>query len=510
MEKGEVCTTFVETTSQDLFLNGEERYEIWIVKTSERPELLDHYCESSSSNSIRLCYDDNDHNEDIMKRQEDIVVEEKKEDNDDIETSKSSQIDKNNNNNDNHDLNVFSNNDEIQVSKLVDISLCTDNNNIDDSINQQQIILPISDGCDIPGWRQYNLVTNLKNGNNADDIQTIFHIGQGSTLLRLESQLPLLTTIHRSNRWKELQQRFLHPNHYNTKQNIKRISYRIDPTINGITDSSNKPATLPKHSWFERDNIPVLIEGCCTDWDSMTTCTFNKLVERFGHMPWRFSDTHSETMSLNTYQKYMNSYDSGYCDDAPLAIYDSQFGNDNDERSIILKEYTIPSCFRDCDLYEYLPSEDVRPPYRWILIGPERSGTGLHIDPVGTHAWVTLVEGCKKWILFPYGTNLKSIHMQGNLQIPSAIWFYKYYDTIIKQHPNAIEVIQYPGETVYVPAGWPHLVLNLKLSVAITQNYATEYPSMERLYHSIIHNDQEMELSKCFQDALKIHRPDLV
>jgi len=50
---------------------------------------------------------------------------------------------------------------------------------------------------------------------------------------------------------------------------------------------------------------------------------------------------------------------------------------------------------------------------------------------------------------------------------------------------GVVELVQYPGETVYVPAGWPHLVLNLELSVAITHNYATRYPSTERLHEAI-------------------------
>ena len=77
----------------------------------------------------------------------------------------------------------------------------------------------------------------------------------------------------------------------------------------------------------------------------------------------------------------------------------------------------------------------------------------------------------------------------------------------MKEVPGAVEILQLPGETVYVPCGWPHLVLNLEFSTAITHNYATEYPSIARMKEHVF--EEEPEMAETWQQLLRQSREDL-
>jgi histone arginine demethylase JMJD6 len=424
-----------------VFLSPDERYAVWIVKKAERPELLERTSDYDSP--IAICL--------TISQEEDKYID-------------------------------TANQTEIEVNETIECK-GDDDDDDDDDDSEQDNSLPLTDGCDLPHWRKHRFASLPEDST----ICASLNIGYGCTLLRRERQfaLPSFKTLYH---WNQLCQQLL--------ESPKRTA----PVIQMDQGDQNTITSQDSSFWFEQDNVPVVIIGCTQDWPAMETCTLNSLVQTFGDLEWRFSDTHGETMTLNTYYKYIHL--EGMMDDAPLAIYDSQLSDD--ERACLLDDYTVPNCF-SADLFDLLP-DDHRPPYRWILIGPARSGTGLHIDPAGTHAWVTLVEGCKRWVLFPYKTDPKSIYMQ-NPAIPSAIWFRDYYDKVMSEHLDAVEVLQRPGETVYVPAGWPHLVLNLETSVAITQNYASPEPSMERLWQAL--SDAEPEMAQVFYTRLEEHRPDL-
>ena len=186
-------------------------------------------------------------------------------------------------------------------------------------------------------------------------------------------------------------------------------------------------------------------------------------------------------MKFKHFAKYMK-YQT---DDSPLYIFDSSF-EDREDTKALKHEYRVPKYFPH-DLFE-LVGERKRPPYRWFLVGPKRSGTEVHIDPLGTSAWNTLLSGRKRWVLFPPTTpkwvvkGKKYIHAGEDDEAVN--YFADIMPRIQRFHGHEIEwieFIQYPGQTVFVPSGWWHAVFNLEDTIAVTQNFCS-YANFEKVW----------------------------
>ena len=78
----------------------------------------------------------------------------------------------------------------------------------------------------------------------------------------------------------------------------------------------------------------------------------------------------------------------------------------------MIEEYDVPKPLRQ-DLFTELLGEDRAPPHRWFLIGPKRSGSEVHQDPLGTSAWNTSVMGHKRWVMMPPGEGVTKNMVRG-------------------------------------------------------------------------------------------------
>ena len=157
---------------------------------------------------------------------------------------------------------------------------------------------------------------------------------------------------------------------------------------------------------FEQPNgkgKPCVVKGLCDEWPASTKWSLSSLRERFGNELLKCGeddDGNTIKMKLKHFFRYMASHDEDGArrDDSPLYIFDSNLER-NKNLSKLLAEYTVPPLFSE-DLFRHV-GEARRPPYRWFLIGPERSGSTVHIDPLGTSAWNSLISGRKLWAVFP-------------------------------------------------------------------------------------------------------------
>ncbi len=77
-----------------------------------------------------------------------------------------------------------------------------------------------------------------------------------------------------------------------------------------------------------------------------------------------------------------------------------------------------------------------RPDYRWLVVGPQKSGAGWHTDPLGTSAWNALLRGRKRWAMYP-PTHPPPGHRENDGSVSTSLEWYFNVCVVVRLPPAA-------------------------------------------------------------------------
>ena len=254
---------------------------------------------------------------------------------------------------------------------------------------------------------------------------------------------------------------------------------------------------------------PVILTDVVSTWPAFSKWNLDFFASRATDQLYR-----AESVDM-TFQKYLD-YMNQAKEESPLYLFD-KFSLKNDPE--LSNDYKVPEYF-DQDLFQVLGQED-RPDYRWIIIGPERSGSTFHIDPNATCAWNAVISGSKKWILTPPhqpppGVFPSKDGSEVTCPVSVAEWYLNHYHQLEeaqeKGEMTVYEAVCKPGEMIFVPAKYWHSVMNLQEGIALTQNFVSSYNLQQVLEFARFKPDQvsgyQGTLFSSFSENLARLRPD--
>jgi hypothetical protein len=217
--------------------------------------------------------------------------------------------------------------------------------------------------------------------------------------------------------------------------------------------------------YYRARGKPVVITDAIDRWRARSGWTFEFFKEHYGKAVVTVHEYHWEKYRPNDIRRmeladYIDGILSKDWSSFPYYIRDNwRLLAENPELSA---DYSFPTYF--FDWFTRLPGF-MRLPYPRIFIGPKGAVTPLHLDIWRTHAWLSQLVGRKRWILFSPDQASLLYDYQVDPEQPDLQRFPRYRDA------RPVECTIGPGDTIFVPSGWSHLVVSLDPTISLTSNY---------------------------------------
>ncbi len=221
---------------------------------------------------------------------------------------------------------------------------------------------------------------------------------------------------------------------------------------------------------------PVIITDAMKDWKAPTKWNFDFFRSECGSTNVKVKEDNmtafDEQITIADYIDYMTSHDSN------RRIYLANWFISNHPQ--LLDDYHEPIYFPNW--LSRLPRKLLRK-YELdnpeLFIGHQDTSVGLHKDPINGCAWLGMIKGRKKIVLFT--PDQEELLYDGKVDVfnPDLEKFPLYAKT------NPVEVILEPEEILYIPPNWWHHVKNLEDSIALGSLIVNEWNS-ELYFQSFI------------------------
>lgn len=238
---------------------------------------------------------------------------------------------------------------------------------------------------------------------------------------------------------------------------------------------------------FMAPNRPVVITECLTrDWparrvwlDADGAPDLDALSARFGSATVPVTDCDSQcctTMRFADFARYWRDRQhDGRCASPAtrplLYLKDWHMARRFPDHGA----YATPALFRDDWMPGATDADASDDDHRFVYMGPAGSWTPLHADVLRSYSWSSNVCGTKRWILLPPDQAPLLLGMRGRLPTRVDDDAYDRHEFPQLHRARRIEVLQGPGETIFVPSGWYHQVHNLTDAISINHNWFNAY-----------------------------------
>lgn len=160
------------------------------------------------------------------------------------------------------------------------------------------------------------------------------------------------------------------------------------------------------------------------------------------------------------------------------------------------QKYRIPSIVASFDLFQRVTYSRYARSWPSLFLGKKGSNSKLHVDSGATGFFMYLVSGRKRWIIsspserpFLYESILKKGMAADVLGIDKSDEVNEFLSErfpLLHRAENTYEVIQEPGQLIYIPPDSPHAVENLEDIVGIALNLGPR-DVLTRYLHDRIH-----------------------